>query len=417
MIKERASVLALAAGALGLFYILIFPKPPAHSEEVVRPLSNEVRPEGYLAVWRWLGEQHIPTVSLRYRYDRLPGVLSKPTGNLLLVTLPQWVPARTAELEKLEGWVERGNTLLIMAAINDTPLWSLDSDPLLDEKIEQLTGLHLEKPPARKAGAKSAVKADVKSILLDRLNIEPQGEHPLLAGVGDITAIGTLPIRNGRLKASDGTLPLELATRIDSGDPTLWLIRRGAGQIVFSTVASPFSNGTIEFTDNARFLANIIGWCRGPGAAVVFDDAHQGATDYYDGRAFFADPRLHHTLWWLLFLWLALVLGALPLRAAQRSWQPVNEGAYVEASARYFANVVPPNEAAQRLIESFLRRLGAGTHPDREPPLWELFDADPRVTDTQRSALHVLYERACAGKRVDLVRLQNLLAQLREHLE
>jgi hypothetical protein len=118
-----------------------------------------------------------------------------------------------------------------------------------------------------------------------------------------------------------------------------------------------------------------------------------------------------------MFLWLALILGALPLRAAQGSWQPVNEGAYVEASARYFANVVPPSEAAQRLIESFLRHLGAGTQTDREPPLWELFDADPRISESQRSALHVLYERACAGKRVDLVRLQNLLAQLREHLE
>jgi hypothetical protein len=409
VIKERASVLALAAGALGLFYILIFPKPPAQSDEVVRPLSYEVRPEGYLAVWRWLTEQHIPAVSLRYRYDRLPGLLSKPTGNLLLVTMPQWVPARTAELENLEGWVERGNTLLIMAAIHDTPPWSLDSDPLLNEKVEQLTGLRLEKAPAQ--------KADVKSILLDRLEIVPRGEHPLLAGVRDLTAIASLPVRSGRLTASDGTLPLELATRIDSGDPTLWLIRRGTGQIVFSTVASPFSNGAVAVTDNARLLANIIAWCCGPGATVVFDDAHQGATAYYDGRAFFADPRLHHTLWWLVFLWLALVLGALPLRAVQRSWQPVNEGAYVEASARYFANVVPPNEAAQRLIESCLRRLGAGTHPDREPPLWELFDADPRVSDTQRSALHVLYERTCAGKRVDLVRLQNLLAQLREHLQ
>jgi len=409
VIKERVSVLALAAGALGLFYILFFPKPPAPADEVVRPVSSEVRPEGYLAAWRWLEDQHIPAVSLRYRYDRLPGLLSKPTGNLLLVTMPQWVPARTAELEKLEGWVERGNTLLIMAAIHDTPPWSLDSDPLLSEKLEQLTGLELETIPARKAG--------VKSIFADRLDIRPRGEHPLLAGVRNITAVATLPVRNARLNDSDDDLPMQLATRTDSGDPTLWLIRRGAGQIVFSTVASPFSNRAVALTDNARFLANIIAWCRAPGATVVFDDAHQGATDYYDGRAFFADPRLHHTLWWLVFLWLALVLGALPLRAAQRSWQPVNEGAYVEASARYFANVVPPNEAAQRLIESFLRRLGAGTHPDREPPLWELFDADPRVTDTQRSALHLLYERACAGKRVDLVRLQNLLAQLREHLE
>jgi Domain of unknown function (DUF4350) len=409
VIKERVSVLALAAGALGLFYILIFPKPPAPSDEVVRPLSSEVRPEGYLAVWRWLAEQHIPAVSLRYRYDRLPALLAKPTGNLLLVTMPQWVPARTAELEKLQGWVERGNTLLIMAAIHDTPPWSLDSDPLLNEKLEQLTGLELETVPAQ--------KTDVKSIFNDRLDIRPRGEHPLFAGVRNITAVATLPVRNARLNDSDDDLPMELATRTDSGDSTLWLIRRGAGQIVLSTVASPFSNRAVALTDNARFLANIIAWCRGPGATVVFDDAHQGATDYYDGRAFFADPRLHHTLWWLVFLWLAMILGALPLRAARRSWQPVNESAYVEASARYFANVVPPNEAAQRLIESFLRRLGAGAHPEREPRLWELFDADPRVSDSQRNALHVLYERACAGKRVDLVRLQNLLAQLREPLE
>ncbi|MDB6013376.1 MAG: hypothetical protein JWL65_5626 [Gammaproteobacteria bacterium] len=401
-------MLALAAGALGLFYILFFPKPRANSDEIVRPLSSESRPEGYLAVWRWLGEQNIHAVSLRYRYDRLPTQLSKPTGNLLLVTLPQWVPARTAEIEKLEGWVERGNTLLIMAAIHDTPLWSLDADPLLKEKVEQLTGLHLETLPAG--------KADLKALLADRLDVVPRGEHPLLAGVRHITAASKLPVRNARLNGPDDSIPLELAGRADSGEPTLWLMRRGAGQILLSSVSSPFSNGAVTLTDNARFLANIIAWCCGPGATVVFDDAHQGATAYYDGRAFFADPRLHHTLGWIVFLWLALVLGALPLRAAQRSWQPLDEGAFVEASARYLAHVVPASEAAQRLIESFLRRLGAGTHPDREPALWELFDEDSRVLDPQRRALHVLYEQACAGKRVNLVRLQNLLAQLRENL-
>jgi Domain of unknown function (DUF4350) len=409
VIKDRVLVLALAAGALGLFYVLFFPKPRADSGEIVRPLSSESRPEGYLAVWRWLAEQHIHALSLRYRYDRLPSLLSEPTGNLLLVTLPQWVPARAAELEKLEGWVKRGNTLLIMAAIHDTPLWSLDADPLVKEKVERLTGLHIEPP---RAG-----KADLKAFLADRLDVVPRGEHPLLAGVRHITATSKLPVRNARLNGPDDSIPLELAARSDGGEPTLWLMRRGAGQIMLLSVSSPFSNGAVDLTDNARFLSNIIAWCCGPGATVVFDDAHQGAIAYYDGRAFFADPRLHHTLGWIVFLWLALVLGALPLRAAQRSWQPLDEGAYVEASARYFANVVPPYEVAQRLIESFLRRLGAGAQPDREPALWELFDEDSRVSDSQRRALHVLYERACAGKRVDLVRLQNLLAQLRENLE
>jgi hypothetical protein len=161
-------------------------------------------------------------------------------------------------------------------------------------------------------------------------------------------------------------------------------------------------------------LANIVSWGREDGGSVIFDDAHQGATAYYDGRAFFADPRLHHTLAWIVLLWLALVLGALPLRVTRRVWQPIDETAYVEASARYFAAVVPPNAAAQRLIESFLR--GSRTEAT-QTALWESFDADPRVSTAQRHALHMLYEQACAGKRIDLVRLQNLLAQLRRTLE
>jgi hypothetical protein len=305
--------------------------------------------------------------------------------------------------------VSRGNTLLVMAAIDDTPTWSLDSDPLLKEKIEQLTGMEMETPPAG--------KTDLRALLNDRLDIIPRGKHPLLAGVRHITADSKLPIRNRRLNDPEDSIPLELAARADSGEPIMWLIRRGAGQIVLSGVASPFANRAVTLTDNAQVLGNIIAWCCGAGATVVFDDAHQGASDYYDGRAFFADQRLHHTLWWIAFLWLALVLGALPLRALRRSWQPVDEGAYVEASARYFANVVPSSEAAQRLIESFLRRLGAGDHIGREPALWELFDEDSRVSGSQRHALHLLYEQACAGKRVDLARLQNLLAQLREKLE
>jgi hypothetical protein len=409
VIRERVLVLALAAGALGLFYVLFFPKPQPELNEMALPLSTESRPEGYLAVWRWLNEQRIPTASLRYRFDRLPALVPKQTGNLLLITMPQRVATRAPELAELEGWVERGNTLLILAAIHDSPTWIVNPDPLLAERIESLTGLHLEIP--------TLGRADLKALVIDRLDIHPRGDHALVSGVRHITAVSTLPLRSARLSGRDDTMPLELAARSDSGDSTLWLVRRGAGQIVLSTVASPFSNGAVALADNARLLANIIARCRESGGTVVFDDTHQGATAYYDGKAFFSDRRLHHTLGWIVLLWLVFILGALPLRAAQRSWPPLDETAYVEASARYFAGVVPPNEAAQRMIESFLRGLGAVTNSDHEPALWEHFDSDPRVSALQRRALHKLYENACAGKRVDLVRLQNLLAQLRENLE
>jgi hypothetical protein len=402
-------MLALAAGAFALFYVLFVPKPPPESDGPGLPLSTESRPAGYLAAARWLAEQRIPTVSLRRRYDRLQASLRKPTGNLLIVSMPQQVPARPLETAALESWVERGNTLLILAAIHDSPTWIINGDTQVTERIQQLTGLLIKYSTSR--------KLDLRSMVADRLDIHPRGAHALLAGVQHVTAVSPLPLRHARLLGHGDTLPLELAVRGDSGDPTLWLMRRGAGQIILSSTATLFSNAAVPLSDNARLLANIVAWGCEPGGAVVFDDAHQGATDYYDGKAFFADSRLHRTLGWIVLLWLVFVLGSLPLRAAKRSWQPLDETAYVEASARYFAAVVPPAEAAQRLIERFLRGPQANSHPGNQTDLWQRIDSDPRIADGQRRTLHRLYEQACSGGRVSLAELQNLLAQLRRKLE
>jgi hypothetical protein len=407
--RERLLVLALAAGALGLFYVLLFPKPSAPSETIVLPLSNEGGPDGYLAAWRWLAEQHVPAVSLRYRYDRLSRLAVPPTGNLLLATLPQHVPARAAELADLERWIERGNTLLVMSALDDTPLWTAGADPLFSERVKRMTGLDFTalKQPAR----------GIASLAAGRLDIAPKGLHPLLAGVSRVTALSPLPLDRWQVSPGSGLVPLELAERTDNGDPVLWLERRGAGQIILFGVGSAFSNAALPLGDNARLLANIIGWSLGRDGAVIFDDAHQGLTAFYDGKAFFADPRLHHTLAWVVVVWLAFVLGSLPLRVAQRAWQPLDESAYVEASARYFAAVVRPSDAARRLIEDFLRELRERLNFAAESSVWQWLDAQTRVSTAQRNALRACYAGACAGERVDLARLQNLLAQLRRKTE
>jgi hypothetical protein len=406
--KQRLLALALAAGAFGLFYALVFPKLGSE-QSIVMPLSSESGPDGYLAVWRWLGEQRIRAVSLRYRYDRLPRLLSTPTGNLLLVTLPEQVPARATEVAELAKWVERGNTLLVMAALEDTPLWSVGPNPLLSERIERMTGLKFE--PAKQPAIGLA------SLTADRLDLQPRGAHALLAGVTHVTALSTLPARSWQVSAADGLVPFELAARTDSGDPVLWLERAGAGQIILCATGSTFSNAALPLTDNARLLSNILAWSLGPGGAVIFDDAHQGETAFYDGRAFFADPRLHRTLLWIVLLWLVFVLGPLPLRVAQRPWRPLDETAYVEGSARYFAAVVPPDDAAQRLIGDFLaglrHRLGLG----EEASVWPWLAAQAGVSPAQRDTLQAMYAGACAGERVSLVKLQNLLAQLKRSLE
>jgi hypothetical protein len=415
-VRERWITLALAAGALGLFYVLFFPKPQSAGMglENGSPLSTDGRPDGYLAIWQWLGNEHISRLSLRLQYDRLGGLLARPSGNVMLVTMPQRVTTRAAELSALQDWVTHGNTLLIMAALDDAPEWAIGtSDPLMTERIGRMTGLHLKTAQSSRTA--------LPSLTLQRLQIRPRGEFPLLEDVRRVSTLTRLS-QDWRATIGRGRLPLELAARSDNGAPVIWLERHGGGQIILCAVATPFSNAGVLRGDNAILLANMIAWSLGPGGAVVFDDAHQGLTAYYDAKAFFADPRLHATLGWMVLLWLAFVLGSQPLRIRRRAWQPLDETAYVEAGARYLAAVVRPAEAAQRLIEDFLDwvrarlRLDAGYSAVAQQAIWQWLEAQPAVSAAARRELQACYASACAGERVDLTRLQNLLARLRENL-
>ena len=412
--RERWITLLLAAGALAAFYALFFPKPQPAPAVGALPLSTDKGAEGYWALWQWLGEERIPRVSLRLQYDHLSGSLPRPSGNLLLVTMPQRLATRTAELAALEQWVERGNTLLIVAALEDEPGWAMTtSDPLMMQRLERITGLRFKE----RRDARSALKA----LTSGQIDVRPQGDFPLLAKVRHLTTLTYLS-RSWRASPAGGRLPLELASRADNGDPVIWLERRGEGQVIFCDAASPFSNAGVLKDDNALLLANIIAWSRGPGGAVVFDDAHQGLTAFYDAKAFFADPRLHATLGWIVLLWLVFVLGPQPLRVRRREWQPVDEITYVEAGARYLAAVVRPADAAQRLIDDFLEWLRARLRSESRDSheargaVWQWLEAQPAVSALERRELQACYARACAGERVNLTRLQNLLAQLRRNL-
>lgn len=414
--RERLLVLALAAGALVLFYVLFFPKPHSQSANLENgsPLSTDGRPDGYLAMWQWLGKEHIPRVSLRLQYDHLGGLRTPPQGNVMLVTLPQPVVPREGELEALENWIARGNTLLIVAALDDEPPWAIGTfDSLMKERLQRLTGLHFT--------ARVGANPVLRGLSVGKVEMRPNGKFPLLAGIGRLETQQYLS-RSWRATVTDARLPLELASRSDDGDPAVWLERSGAGQIVLFGAASLFSNAGVLRADNAQALANVIAWSRGPEGAVIFDDAHQGLTAFYDARAFFADPRLHATLGWIVLLWLAFVLGSQPLRARVREWRPLDETAYVEAGARYLAAVVRPDEAAQRLIEGFLDslrarlRLESAAAADAVGAIWEWLDGQVAVSAAERRELQASYATACSGGRVDLTRLQNLLAQLRRNL-
>ena len=419
--KERLVTLGLALGALAVFYVLFLPKPRPDFN-VPMPLSSESASSGYLAAWRWLKGERLPVVALHERFDTLnsPSAGWRPQGNVLLTTWPQKLPVRPLEATQLDAWVERGNTLVIMAALDDTPLWTL-ADPQSVDSLSRLTRLKFEviAEPKGAAGARARDARKSFAAALDgvlepkKSTLEPRGAHPLLADVHSVKVVSDLPASRWRAIPMDRAAVLQIAQVSGNADAAVWLRRQGQGQIITIGVASLFSNQLLGEGDNARLLSNIIAWSVREGGSVIFDDVHQGAVSYYDAAAFFRDPRLWRTLGWILLLWLVFVLGEQGLRMRSRNWNPVDVTAFVAVSGEFLASALPPATVGARLFENFFngirRRLGLAADGG---PVWEWLAAQAGTSLDELAELRRLHDRIQSGRRVDLSRLQTLLSEL-----
>jgi hypothetical protein len=413
--KERMQTLLFAAGALLCFYVLFVPQPsPAPQQS--KPLSTESGVDGYQLAWQWLTQEHIAVASLRERYDRITDVALSPApfGNVLIMTLPSELPYQRAEWEALDHWVAAGNTVVVLAALDDTPRWALGRDPRT--ALQRISGMRFDTDASKR---NQTATQQVRDWLQPRpISFGPRDDHPLLRGVASLYAVSDLPADNWLAHPMDQTLALGIAQRPDRDQSVLWLKRKGQGQIIVCAFATPFSNRAITQADNAQLLSNIIGWTRAPAGRVIFDDAHQGLVSFYDPAHFFADPRLHRTLLWVLILWLVFVLGPQRLRSAWDSWHAVDETALLEASGRFYTVAVDPKDACRTLFENFFNRLRhrLGWAQNGEP-VWEWLNMQAAITAAERSELQDLYARVCAQERVNLPRLHNFLIRLQGQLK
>lgn len=414
--KERLVTLGLAAGALVLFWMLLFPKP-ASRQSAPRPLTTVPEGEGYLALSRWLGATGVPTLQLHRRFDQLAdrSVSAQPTGNLLITTLPFDVVLHSEEYVALDEWVSAGNTLLILAALDDTPLWSVGSDSFLPE-LQKLTALRFASRQEPHQDAVTRARQGLRAALTPagrEIELRASGRITVLHGVNHLATLSPLPSTQWQVQAGSTAPVLELARRTDSADPVLWLTTSGNGTVVVSAYASLFANAVIGKADNAQLLANLIAWSLRPGGRVIIDDAHQGALDEYDAAKFYADPRLHRTLLWLVALWLGWVLATQPLRASAPNTGGLDEAAMLRVTARFFAGVLRPVASAQWLLDEFFDRLRRRHGLSHSPaPPWDWLASHAGVTGAALTELRALYARTQAGHRVSLVRLQRIISQI-----
>jgi len=404
---ERLTTLAAACGALGLFLLLFVHGGGGldRGKSVPRPTTQELRGSGYHAVWLWLRASGMRTVSLRERFD----ILSErpdlaPAGNILVVTLPGTQSYKVAEGWFLQQWVRTGNTLIVLAALSDNPDWSVAMGGVNIGDLNVLSGLDFNKwsvEDKRSDGEGSTPVA-----------ILPNRAHAYFAHVGTALAAFDPPAEHWSVRIPYDSFMLALGHEREAVRGVLWTRRLGSGRIVVCGVASLFTDRALPLADNAQLFANMMAANLDRRGAVIFDDFHQGLSAVYDPEKFYRDPRLYLTAVILLAVWFAWVLGATRLRIPVARLAAPREADLVRAHGAFLARVLPRDAAARRLCEHFLRSITKRMPASATGDAWQYLRSSARVKPQDLAQLVRWHSQACAGERVPLVQLYNLILRI-----
>jgi hypothetical protein len=427
-VRERLITLLCALGALLVFVTLFWRGNAGSEERVSRPTTLERGDDGLLGASSWLKGEGVRTLSFRERFGALAGHHElPPTGNLMIITLPASSSYGNAEVVALDNWIRSGNTLMVLAALQDRPRWA-PLPHVMKQDLQLLTGL--DAVPQREPGAapravgapqpeaKSAPEPGPTVRLPDellkepiRLSLVPNRAHRYFEQVSSAVALSDYSARVSTLAVPRDGFAIALARAAASGEPAFWLRSDGAGSIIVSAFSTLFTNRALGAADNARLLANIVAASLGPQGVVVFDDRHQGLSVAYDPAKFYRDPRLYETVGVLAATWLVWVLGATRLKMAATNRSAPREADLVRTTGLFLARVLRPAAAARQMFEHFFRRLRRGAQSGSPDPgrLWEWLENHPRVARTDVQQLQQWYAAAYADQRVPLVRLHNLI--------
>jgi Domain of unknown function (DUF4350) len=440
--KDRLITLACALGALALFVAMFMRGEggfPGHGN-APRPTSQERRGNGYHAAMAWLDEEHIRTVSLRDRFNKLadrPGL--PPTGNLLIVTLPAATAFKTDEFRPLDTWVRAGNTLLVLAALSDNPDWAFALGGLASGDLNLLTGLEFEtvasrdrraraplrpakhgsaaRPAVAPKGGNAGPRIEAASSAFaqpQRGTLIPNRPHAYFDGVRAAVALSDYPSQAWTVEIPYDGFVLSLASERETGEGVLWTRPLGNGRVIVSGLGSLFTNRALGLADNARLLANIVGATVDAGGAVLLDDLHQGFGAAYDPEKFYKDRRLYATAGILAGLWLCWVLGSTRLQIPVTGTSAPREAELVRATGGFLARVLSSDAGARGLFEHFFRRVGERQPLSREKgrPPWGFLEGHPGVARADIRQLRDWYADAHAARRVPLGRLHNLIIRI-----
>ena len=408
--------LVTAAGALVALMLVVgmFVQTP-QEPPVTRPTSIAEGGNGYLGLSEWLQAAGVRVQSLRLRFDALLELDAlSGSGHVLLTTPPYSKPARADELRALMAWVAAGNTLIIAAALDDTPEWSVLADTsgfMLN--LETLTGTRFE-AALNTAGEAIAVGKTDSEVDVHFLGAA-FSDHPLAEGVIEAVAV-TEDVASIWVPA-DAAPGVPFLQEASTGRAAGWTREEGRGHVITLAAGSLFANRAIGRDDNRRLLGNLIRWHLAPAGSFIFDDLHHGLSGVYDPEAFYSDSRLGFTLLFLLAFWFAYMTGTsnriLPV---QKERDMPKQADLIRSMGGFLARKLPGNGAAELLFEHWFDALAERAGGRERAAVWAYLAASPLVSRAALGEVRRLHENLETGARVDVRRLHNLIMGITEAL-
>jgi len=430
--KDRLITLLGAVIAFYILFRLLFPQIGIPQKELSYPTSENRGKYGLAGLEHWLQRDGLATYSLRKRYDTLDQAADIPTrGNLIIITLPLRLEVQARELKYLQNWTRQGNAVLFLVAMSDWPEWASRSmSHSVGKELENFGLEMVDQKPGDKDEKKSAADkfsgprlqdlSSVKAVAKTRFLI-PTIAHPLTAGVGKIQAdwLSSEGINwhLDSMHGDRGTLVL-LRDQTNQG-PALWLSVFGKGRVLVSRHSGLFCNASLGLADNAALFSNIVHNLLGRQGKVIFDDMHQGLSVLYDAHAFFHDKRLHHTLLFLLALWLVYVMGHTNRFGQLHGKKPVLQLLeHIQAIGNLFARRLHSSAVALRYARHFFNEVRSyyGLIQNGEP-IWNELRENTAIDETALQRAQTLYRKAQAHQHIDLIKFVNTLKTMRRKLQ
>lgn len=249
--KKLGSDLWALIGLIVLFggmSFLIAKTSPEMAEIVPHRTTYSNRPGGYKAAYTLMQQRGLPVL----RSNTRPGEWPKSVRVMITAT-PYNSSWDESTAKKALAWVEAGNTLIVTT--DET------------EKNDLTTALHLK--------TNDRGERDV--------TVAPGQPLPLFARVSTVQLPGAirwssfpdqaLSLIRAKLRTKPGSKPAP-----DESLPTLLAFTRGKGRIFALSAPGVWENRTLDEADNARFLVQLVESQLPDGAAVAWDEFHQGYT-------------------------------------------------------------------------------------------------------------------------------------------